>query len=354
MAIYRPSTTIIRTNEYTVYQLGDLCHPKSYEMLLDKPCIDLKDFIASIGLPDNIIKMDEYWNKLSDSNTFVIVNKNILDWLGYDMDYNDQRKKLICLLKNNYKVNIDYKITDGYDAINLNPSKRGPKEKNIFITHYCLKNIALTVQTKNAHKLRESHIIHEMIIMLYMKYQNDLSSKNKDLLLKDKDNIIDKLNKKILYMEKCHNFVKFEINESAYYIISYGRLCHSACDTREYRKHGIAIKGRKGSSAFDNRLKQHRTTFRALYVEFVITAPPDVIIILEQSMEVKFGKELNPSSGETFKLPLNTLKESAIYFLEGICQGKYTIIDQKKIDEYNNDVDNIIKHDGEDVVDFIN
>lgn len=144
--------------------------------------------------------------------------------------------------------------------------------------------------------------------------------------------------------EKRHHYVKFETDQPSYYVFSYGRRCQAECILNHMKKHGIAIKNKKGSGILDSRLRNHRTTFKWLTLEFVVSAPANIIELLEKTMEARFGDNLNPNSSEVFEgLSLTILRSTALAFLDVACPNNYHVLNQDKIDEYNHDVNEIIK-----------
>ncbi len=157
--------------------------------------------------------------------------------------------------------------------------------------------------------------------------------------LEQKDKQIISLHKSLNQYEKAHHYKKFNTDDPAYYVFTYGRVCHSECPLKNYAKHGIATKS-KNNEAIDKRLQSHRTTFPMLNLEFLVYASEDAIVMLEKTMELRYGANLNPNNHEVFeKVPIDTLKKTAIDFLEVACPGKYRIEDKEKIDEYNKDVE---------------
>lgn len=511
--------------QLTLYQVADICKPSVYRKIIEQEdsIVSLKDFIEKIGLREDMFRIDEFWDGWKHKARYMVVNKDLLDWLGYEGEYKHQRQAIRKLLVNNFKINSDY-IYDGHLEVTMliGPDKKRPKEKLLAISWICLKEISMMLQTDRASEVRKIIITQEVLFGMYSQYKenfmvcqrdktinelnmqllirpeqntkecqislentkkqdqillesslvigdviikcrsdgkisltqmakasgrryndwfridstqaylkalnlivglpvieiiesepgryggswghplvainfaqwcspdiavqvskwvwelsatgkvelgkeksiqeiesvwkekvNNLQLKcdNQQKRLQEKDEVIEtvttenkKLKKKAFAKEKSHRFVPFGINQAAYYIFNYGRRCHSDCILKNLRKHGIAIKDKNGSAPFDRRLRQHRTTFRWLYLEFIITGPPNCIEIVEKAMEEKYGINLNPSSSEVFEsVDLNVLKSSVISLLDIICPGNYNIISQDKIDTYNEDVNNMIK-----------
>jgi hypothetical protein len=209
----------------------------------------------------------------------------------------------------------------------------------------------MMMSTARGSELRDAYVRQELLFRLYMKYQADFQSHQSLKLLQQKDECIEEQGSQITTLtkfkhnhEKRHRYVKFEIDQPSYYVFSYGKRCQAECVLNNLKKHGIAIKDKKGSGALDSRLQNHRTTFKWLTLEFVVSAPANIIELLEKNMEARFGDNLNPSSSEIFEgVLLENIRSTALAFLEAACPNRYHVLEQDKIDAYNLNTDDIIK-----------
>ncbi len=328
---------IINNKELELYEVDKICKTIdeniTYKKLLQETELTtIINFVTSIGLTMDMFKIDEFWDGWNKKDVWILVNKDMLDWLGYKGKYGNQRTNMLESLKNRFRENIHYKIDLLPSQENINePKKSGRKEHQIFLTYLCLKELSMMINTEKASEIRRSYIRREMLFNLYLKYQNDFMNIKQQKLL-------DQLKRKIFKLEKKHHYVKFKVEESSYYIFSYGSICSPNCNLHNFIKHGVAIKGGK-NGPFDQRFYQHRETYKWAYLDFLVSAPPEAIEGLENCMEIRYRKNLNPSSGEVFEgISIDMLKTAAITFLESLCPGDYTIIEQSIIDEYNYDV----------------
>lgn len=332
-------------NKLTLYQVSQICQPIIYEELLEqKTTIAICDFVKSIGLSMDIFQIDQFWDCWKHSDKYIIINKDMLDWLGYEGDYKIQLQLLLELLTSNFQANKDYLYDGSFEATIVTETVENRQKENIIaVSWICLKQISMMLSTREASRIKSSIICQEIVFKLYMQYRYDLQIRHIEKTNADNVAEIDRLKRIVAIHEKNHQYVKFNLN-STYYCFSYGRKCIQGCPTRDLIKHGIAVKGTKGSTSIDIRMRNHRSTFKLLNIEFIISALPAVVIMLEKNMELCYGKNLNPNASEIFdKIGANVLKAKVINFLEMFCPGQYCIVSQQKIDEYNRDVDLMIK-----------
>jgi hypothetical protein len=325
----------------------------TYKFHLDQPkLLTIKEFVHELKLPMETFRVDEYWDAWENPSKFIVVDRDLLNWLGYEGKYFKQRQNALENLRNNFKSNYDFVERYTTGSINFpGAEKQAPNEKLIAVTYLCLSQWTMGMQTSRGREIRRQAADQQLFFKFYSRYQNDWQSRQQQRLLEAKIQQLEATEKEVVKLkkanarhEKKHKYVKFDIEDAAYYVFSYGRRCHKECITNDLRKHGVAIKDKKGSGPLDQRLRIHRTTLKWLMLELIIVAPPESIEVLEKSMEARFGKNLNPNSSEVFEgISLNVLKEVAISMLNLTCPGKYQVISQEKIDSYNQDVDLLIK-----------
>jgi len=145
---------------------------------------------------------------------------------------------------------------------------------------------------------------------------------------------------KIKEQEKEIDSLKREISKytsaSYYYGFSY--------DHKNIIKCGVYPEGGTGflDLQFHFHLQSYRTLFPCLKVEFVICSCKNSILVLEEFIEVKFKTSLNLANSEiSDSITCSELKSAVMTYLELMGPGKYTIIDQLKIDEYNQNINKI-------------
>ncbi len=312
-----------------IYQLSKISETVLYQELLQKDTLlNLLDFINEIGLTEEMFMIDEFWKGWNKPDEKILVNKTLLDWLGYEGTYSHQKERFLKILKRNFQEELDYIRLDPHMEIeSINPKSQ---EKPLFVTYLCLKEISIMVSTKKAKDIRNSYLRLEILFKLYIEY---ISSYEKKML----NEKLKKLNQRVLKYEKKHTFKKFKTDLPMYYICDLSRLCSEDCNFKGSLKHGISPKG------INARLKTHRTTLRSIKPEFLVACPMERHVeLLEDVMAEAYEKYLTPKSSEAFyNISVNTMRQTAIKFLDIICPNQYIIIEQKEIDEYNDDVDEL-------------
>jgi Probable Zinc-ribbon domain/SAP domain len=307
--------------------------------------LTVKEFVHELKLPVDQFQIEEYWDGWNDPSKYIIVNRHMLTWMGYQGPLKKQREnflesaKLILKSENGVKF---FGPPGGAELIGA--VDEGRFSKIIAIGYFDLKKFSMTLHTGRGASIRESYVKQEMLFKLYTKYQYEFQQKEIAHQNEEQKVTIGKLQKTVARYEKSHKYVSFGSDAPAYYIFSYGRRCADGCPMRNFRKHGIAITSETNMGPLDERLESHRTTFKWLLLEFAVYGPPDCIKILEKNMQIRYGENLNPNSSEVFDgIPLDVLKSSSLQFLELLCPGKYTILPQDQVDKYNHDVDGILK-----------
>lgn len=322
--------------------------PDIYKPFLDRPTLLT---IKELKFPIEYFRVDEYWDAWKNPGKFHVVDKELLDYLGYAGKHSHQREAALKNLQSNFQEGTDFINRGHVDATVIGAEKHPKRSKMIAVSYFCLLQWQMSIQTVRGNEIRRQAAAQQMLTRLYLEYQADwrrrqhqLILESKDLLLKTAERENTHLKKANARYEKRHDYIKFNIEDAAYYVFSYGRRCQKDCILNHLRKHGIAIRNKRGSGPLDQRLKTHRTTFKWLMLELIITAPPGCIEVLEKVMEAKFGANLNPNNSEVFgQVSLTAIKDTAISMLNVICPDKYQVISQETIDAYNQDVDLLIK-----------
>lgn len=173
--------------------------------------------------------------------------------------------------------------------------------------------------------------------------EKDSLLEEKDVLILEKDDLITSqkhenisMKKSLSRYERAHHYKKFNIKGPVYYVISDPLECKDGCPRRFRFKHGIAGTGHDGT--FDSRLQNHRTALPFLQVDFVVMFfNPGAI---ETHMETVFRDQLNPNSKEWFSDDENFKQkfiDSLKNYLDMYYKGKYEILSEKELQEYNED-----------------
>ena len=105
------------TDKTQVNELSQIQIPKCYENYVNKAIasstylLTMKEFIDITGFEVNAETFDILFMNINDEGIPIYIDDNMLNWMGYE-SINKKEKLRDCknLLKNNFKVNDDYKI----------------------------------------------------------------------------------------------------------------------------------------------------------------------------------------------------------------------------------------------------
>jgi hypothetical protein len=167
-----------------------------------------------------------------------------------------------------------------------------------------------------------------------------LHEKNKELVISTKElnKTVRKLTRTVNCSLRKHHYNKFDLNSPSYYVYATHMLDE---DNKLVKvKHGIA--GIRNEN-LDDRLQSHRTEDPDLQIKLVITSSESAIVWLESTMQKMFASSLIAPNHECFgpDLDIKVFIDRACGFIKMYSNddgGKYNIIPQTKIIDFNNDI----------------
>lgn len=144
----------------------------------------------------------------------------------YEGEYKNKRQHALKNLKSNFREKYDF-IYQGTlkSASVLGAERRGQNEKLLAVTYPCLLQWTMGMSTSRGREIRRQAAAQQMLFKIYSEYQLDWQARQQQLLLDTikEENV--KLKRSNARYEKRHDYTKFNIEDAAYYVFSYGRRC---------------------------------------------------------------------------------------------------------------------------------
>jgi hypothetical protein len=301
-------------------------------------------------------KLFNDWNRLIDTKALV---KALEGSRGYPLDPNT-RLPLPSIIKIKTGPNIE-RGTWAHRKLAINAARWCSVSAELQIINW-VDELLLTgkVELGNEKSSEELDKIwkdkYQQILL--QNNQLQIESGQKDEKIQEQITTIKKLKQAKNRLEKTHKYIKFDPKKNkghAWYLFSYGRICSDNCRTKGLRKHGIHGYDKKDDKkddkeekkdkvsyekSLDSRLETHRTTFPLFVLEAVIFTKD--ANKLEELLERKLGKNLNPSTHEVFELDYDKIIETAIICLN-FMESEYTIVPKEEIEQYNEDINDTLK-----------
>ena len=176
----------IRINQGKVECLDfKLLQTPIFDSLLNTNNLTICEFMKELDIPMEFFRIDEYWDGWKYPNKFIIIDRLMLNWLGYGGKFKNQKQYALQIFRNNFLDNVDY-IYDGVletDRV-IGPQRQSKREKLLAITYPCLLRWSMMIQTSGRDKIRRETFRREMLFQMYSNYQNiNTSDKLADFLL---------------------------------------------------------------------------------------------------------------------------------------------------------------------------
>lgn len=194
-------------------------------------CLGIYDFIEAFKYPIDKLYIDKFWDSLN-SNTWIVVDYQMLKWIGYDAARDRAKKeKYKNLLIRNFKEGIDYDMISGGD-----PRIRHQVValKDTIIVHpKTFKKSLMMSQTKPAEEIREYYLLIEEVLIDYLRYTQAVQVHNSSI-------IEFKLKKRVeVYKQKAlEHTLEFDFNPKQMAMTEYVYILTSQ---RYYRQHMFKV-----------------------------------------------------------------------------------------------------------------
>ena len=140
--------------------------------------LNINEFINTYQYDIDRFYIDKFWNSIN-SNEWIIIDDDMLKWLGYDSSRDrDNKRKYTLLLERNFMINIDYKM------INKGSMIKGDHiiaRNCIIIQPKIFKETLMMLHTERAKQIRNYYLTLEQILIDYLKYTNQVVVHNQNI-----------------------------------------------------------------------------------------------------------------------------------------------------------------------------
>lgn len=183
---------------------------------------------------------------------FVVDLDKIWNWLGFN-----QKVKAVSLLEKNFNLDVDYKISLGFQPDQVSGSEQpkinGGQNRQIFmLTIKCFKSLCLKAQTKKASEIHEYYMKMEETLHQIVEEETDelrLQLEQKENVILEKENTILKTKKEKQRAIEQATITQFPLNTECIYfgtidntndakenLIKFGHTNDLATRVRDHRK----------------------------------------------------------------------------------------------------------------------
>jgi hypothetical protein len=161
-------------------------------LLVLKDPLTVEQFVAKLKMPLDLFRVEEYWEGWKHSAKFMVVDKGMLDWLGYEGKLKDQRRHALDVLRSNFRVDMDFIYEGAVNSALLIGGDRQPKKAKILAVSYpCLLQWSMMIQTARGAQIRKQCAAQQMLFRLYMEYQAEFQAQEQKLLLEAKEEALE-------------------------------------------------------------------------------------------------------------------------------------------------------------------
>jgi phage anti-repressor protein len=307
----------------------------TYEQLENEQNLwNINTFIEKTNYDLDKLYIDQFWNSYKNDNDWIELTEELIRWMGYEGEFFKAKYNILQNIKNNYILNIDYKIDNPLERINEKEGKKGRKENIIFIKYVCLKLLCMTLKTNKGDQIRKYFISIETLFKDYWMYQNFHNTilkdnqifKMKELSEKSKKELKEEQKEK-LKIKKNHESL---LKRREYYKFNRGPCFYSWHNplTPNLRKVGMT------NEDINERLRAERTGIPNLHIDCIIYL--DKAHLLEQNILTKYKSKLQEINHEILiDLKLEKLIKSCHGILKWLNYEEYT--EEKELWKYNNE-----------------
>jgi MSV199 domain/Protein of unknown function (DUF3627) len=167
------------------------------------------EFIVLTEYPIDIVMVNELWKAIAYDNTLFHVSKKLLEWLGYEGEYKNQKQNFTRYLT---RGDISYEEILGSDPkaaqfptiqedmINVN-SKNQRVVRWLLVQSWDFKKAIMKLSTKNGDMIRDYYLNLERLFKLYTAYTVQFRERETGEQLRQKDEKIDYLLSEVREMQ---------------------------------------------------------------------------------------------------------------------------------------------------------
>lgn len=73
--------------------------------------LTVKEILKEINYDYNELYIDKFWDSIKEDK-WVYIDNNMIKWMGYGNNINSGKINYIRIITNNFKENVDYKLTN--------------------------------------------------------------------------------------------------------------------------------------------------------------------------------------------------------------------------------------------------
>jgi hypothetical protein len=210
----------------------------------------VREFIEETKFPIDGFMIDRFWDNM-DMDIPIYLDDKLIKWCGYKGDKSEMKKAFVKFMKRN---NIEiteletpeyikyYEEREGTDDPSLkhykNPtsiSKNSTNEIHVLISAFNFKRMVMRLNTEKGEQIRDYFLALELLVKYYCGYQtaferrlNEFSKK----IIKEKDNKIEELSRKIDYIINQNNDLKEDLGINQEILMGMNSKLDKATDER--------------------------------------------------------------------------------------------------------------------------
>jgi hypothetical protein len=304
--------------DFTVFQ------STIYKPLLSRQgdMLTLEQFMGELKLPIEAFRVDEYWDGWKHPAKFMVVDKGMLAWLGYEGKLKDQRHNALVTLTSLFEAGSDFIYEGVVDHALLIGSDRQPKKAKILAVSYsCLLQWSMMIQTVRGAVIRRQCVAQQLLFRLYLEYQSGFQTAAQVRLLKDQGRQITQLKTRVEKLKMRRHHPELEIG-FCFYI-------HHNQEVTTPDRYKIG-KGKDVNEVLSAARKNAPYTI----MDSVLYLSEEDYGIVETAMKRNFLEHRKPRSHELVNCPLVQLIEGALSLCREMNVG-YKLADPSRIAAYN-------------------
>lgn len=297
--------------------------PEIYQHLLDEQkMLTVTEFISRCNLSIESFQVQEYWNAWDNPARFMIVNRDMLEWLGYKGPLKEQRRNLLDIMKKNLRDD-EFKIFFGGQLPTevIGSVDEGRFDKVITITYPGLKKLSMMISTDRGNTIRDAYVMQELCFSLYIKYQRDFG-------IRDKQKCIDEANRNVLKLKVKNEKLKMKRHHP--------ELTAGYCFYIHHNNE-ITIPDRfkiGKTKDIQQVLKSARRNSPYTLLDFIMYLDETSYDVVESAVKLRFISKRKPRPHEIVNASLREIVDAVIEICSSL-KIEYSLGDQSQINVYN-------------------